>query len=131
MNILFVLIRFISAIAKLISRHSENGVSKTSVDKPAIERLKSYLQAHYSENISLSDLGKVAGLSSYHLCRTFQKLVGLPPHRYQTQLRINEAKKLLLEGRTISYTATQVGFFDQFKRTVGVSPKKYEVMLHN
>lgn len=74
-------------------------------------------------------------MSSYHLCRTFKQIVGLPPHRYQTQLRINRAKKLLLEGKFISYTATEVGFFDQshfhryFKRIIGVSPKKYKVLL--
>ena len=125
--------RLMSAIARLI-RHSNPDRNPKTVDRPAIEHLKSYLQAHYSDNISLSDLSRVANLSSYHLSRTFQKVVGLPPHRYQTQLRINNAKKLLLAGKSISYTATQVGFFDQshfhrhFKRIVGVSPKKYQIL---
>ena len=127
--------RFLTAIALLISRHSQpNRNSEKIIDRPAIERLKSYLQVHYSDNISLSDLSRVANLSSYHLCRTFKEVVGLPPHRYQTQLRINSAKKLLLAGKSISYTATEVGFFDQshfhrhFKRTVGVAPKKYQIL---
>ena len=128
--------RLFSVLSKLVTRHSRSHrTSNITVDKPAIERLKNYLQAHYSENISLSDLSKIAGLSPYHLCRTFSEVVGLPPHRYQTQLRIDRAKKLLLAGRSILYTASQVGFFDQshfsrhFKRIVGVSPKKYLVLL--
>ena len=128
--------RLFSVLSKLVTHHSQlHRTSDVTVNRSAIERLKNYLQAHYSENISLSDLSKIAGLSPYHLCRTFSEVVGLPPHRYQTQLRIDRAKKLLLAGRSILYTASQVGFFDQshfsrhFKRIVGVSPKKYRVLL--
>ena len=50
---------------------------------------------------------------------------------YQTQIKIDRAKKLLSQGMPISTVATTTGFYDQshlgyhFKRLVGTTPGNY------
>jgi AraC-like DNA-binding protein len=93
-----------------------------------VARARDYLEAHFSENVSLALLSRVAGLSSFHLNRAFRIAYGLPPHAFQTQLRITRARKLLREGWSPSAAASEAGFADQshlhrhFKRVVGVTP---------
>jgi AraC-like DNA-binding protein len=90
-----------------------------------------YLHAHYTNTISLEALAAIAGLSRFHFCRVFRKEVGVSSSAYQTQLRIAQAKKLLVQGCSITKVATATGFYDQshfgwhFKRQVGVTPGAY------
>jgi methylphosphotriester-DNA--protein-cysteine methyltransferase len=70
----------------------------------------------------------VANVSKFHLAHLFRQTVGLPPHAYQNQVRLSQARKPLAQGFTASYVANEVFFFDQthftnqFKRHVGVTP---------
>lgn len=97
----------------------------------AIKRAKDYLQAHYAEEVSLQVLATVAGLSAFHLARVFRQVIGLPPHAYQTQLRLAYAKTLLAQGLEAGYIAHETGFADQshftqqFKRHFLVTPGSY------
>ena len=90
-----------------------------------------YLESSYAENFSLRQLASVCGISPYHLLRTFNDEIGLPPFEYQNQLRISHAKRLLRDGWSIADAAAQTGFVDQshltkhFKRVVGITPGKY------
>jgi AraC-like DNA-binding protein len=97
----------------------------------AIKSALDFLNAHYTENISLNQLSKVAGLSRFHLCRVFHKAVGVSPHVYQVQRRVDQAKRLLLKGMPLRQISSELGFADQshfgehFKRIVGVTPGQY------
>lgn len=81
--------------------------------------------------MTLAELARLAGLSAFHLCRVFRQSVGMPPHAYQTQLRVRQAKALLRAGQPIVSAAIAAGFYDQahltrhFKRIVGVPPGRY------
>jgi len=97
----------------------------------AVRRTKRFLDEHYAERVSLHELARLMRLSAYHLNRTFRRKIGMPPHEYQVQVRILKAKSFLRLGRSISETASLVGFVDQshftrhFKRFVGVTPGKF------
>ncbi|MDJ0593736.1 MAG: AraC family transcriptional regulator [Pleurocapsa sp. MO_226.B13] len=90
-----------------------------------------FLQAHYHENVSLAELAKISGLSRFYLSRLFRRQMGLTISAYQMQIRIDRAKKLLAEGRSITQVASETGFYDQshfgghFKRLVGTTPGNY------
>ena len=90
---------------------------------------------HLAENISLPTLSSVAGLSSYHLIRVFQRRFGLPPHAFQLQQRINIAKRMLAQHIPIIQVAFELGFSDQshftkrFKASVGATPRQYQQAL--
>lgn len=100
--------------------------------KPAVHVAREYLHEHATERVPLARLATVSGLSPAHLVRAFGQAYGLPPHRYQTALRIDRAKRLLAVGeQTIGEVAHAVGFADhahfvrKFRRWVGLPPSRY------
>jgi len=117
----------------LILRFAENRSALRSfgLERLAIKRACDYLTEHYAENISLDLLAGIANLSPFHFSRVFSEQFGMPPHAFQTQLRVLRAKSLLRQGWTISQVASETGFADQshftrhFKRLVVVTPGQY------
>ncbi len=124
---------FISTIGLLLKRQNKN----KSIFQPAgkerryIKLVQDYLKSHYAENVSLAELAAITSLSPFHLIRVFRNQVGVPPHEYQTQIRIIHARRLIRNGHSISEAALETGFFDQshlsrnFKRIVGITPGQY------
>jgi AraC-like DNA-binding protein len=106
-------------------------VSVQPVEPSSITKVRNHLREHYSENVSLSRLASIADLSPFHLVRVFNDQIGVPPHEYQTQLRITNAQRLMRAGYSISEAAIETGFFDQshftrnFKRITGLTPGTY------
>ncbi len=90
-----------------------------------------YLHANYERNVTLDDLAGLAQSSPYHLLRKFRRSVGLTPHAYLIQIRVEEGKRLLRAGNPISDVSAGTGFTDQshftrhFKRIMGVTPGQY------
>jgi len=120
----------LETLAPLILRHAQDRpLARPPRREPAaVARARDYLEANYTKNVSLAVLARVAGLSSYHLNRAFRAAYGLPPHAFQTQLRVARARKLLRLGWPPAAVATETGFTDQshlhrhFTRVVGVTP---------
>lgn len=125
----------LSVVARLARDHLVPGHSLCNAGREhaAIRRVKDWLDAHSEQNVSVHSLADVACLSPYYLVRVFHKHVGIPPHKYQTMVRVHRARKLLRSGATISDVAYLAGFCDQshlnrcFKATLGVTPGKYTV----
>jgi len=98
-----------------------------------VQRVREYLEENLTENVTLDRLAQIACLSPYHLHRVFCQEVGIPPHQYQTQLRVARAKSFLSKGLPIGRVAVETGFADQshltrhFKRYVQVTPGRYLV----
>jgi AraC-like DNA-binding protein len=117
----------------LSERHVREPKNDSNIpdERDKIIRVKDYLQSCYRKNISVEDLAEIAQFSRFHLMRTFRRDVGLSPHAYLTQIRIEAAKKLLSEGTSIVDVASDIGFADQshftrhFKRITGVTPGQY------
>ena len=123
----------VDLLAQVIMRHADDRptIQPVGREHQAVRRAREYLDAHYAENITLDDLARVAYLSPYHLTRVFTNEVGLPPHAYLTQVRIQYAKRLLSSDCPLTDVAYDVGFSDQshlnrrFKRIVGLTPGEY------
>ncbi|QGY39982.1 helix-turn-helix domain-containing protein [Pseudodesulfovibrio cashew] len=126
------------ALADLLLRHAlleppkqEEKGDPTNADL-AVQLAAVHLSAQLSEKVSLDELAERAHLSRYHLLRVFRERTGLPPHAYQTQLRVDMGKRLLAAGRSISEAAAEAGFVDQshftrvFKQHTGATPKQYQ-----
>lgn len=90
-----------------------------------------YLEEHFDQEVALRELAARARMSTFHLIRSFNRALGLPPHAYLTQLRVRRARELLRAGTPAAAVATGVGFYDQsaltrhFKRVYGVTPAQY------
>jgi len=97
----------------------------------AVERVRDCLESCYAESLTLEELARIANLSPFHLVRVFRKEVGLPPHAYQTRVRLNRAKDLLAKDASIREAALSTGFFDQshftnhFRKVFGYPPGVY------
>lgn len=97
-----------------------------------VDVAKAYLDEHFQEKISITDLSAVANLSVRQLNELFRKQVGMTPHHYLTELRMQHAWRLL-EGSSMSIQAIaeRVGygslaaFSDRFSRHFGHSPSYF------
>lgn len=126
--------RLLEFLMLLVSRCAakQPTFDRTGSVKPVVRRLREFIADCFAENITLKQLSSLANLSPYHLNRVFSAEYGLPPHAFQTQLRIARAKRLLREGTPISDVAVQTGFADQshltrhFKRLVRMTPGQYQ-----
>lgn len=124
--------RFLWTFAQLIARHGDWCSSRDlpSVSLP-LQPILDYLQTHYAESISLEQLANLAHLKPLRFLRWFQREMGLPPHAYLLQVRVEQAKRLLAAGVPIAQVAVDTGFSDQshlhrhFKRWVGITPGQY------
>lgn len=96
-----------------------------------VRRAREYLHDNFAQRISLDDLADVAGLSAFHLERTFREHVGLPLHRYLMKVRLGHAQTLLRSGQRVSDVAAQTGFCDAshlcraFSADFGITPGAY------
>ncbi len=120
-------------LAQLILRCAEDppSLAKLGEERQPVNRVRAYIEHHYNQDISLEQLAQIANLSSFHLNRSFRKIFGLPPHAYQIQVRILQAKWLLRKEWSIPKVAAETGFASQshfgshFKRLVCVTPRQY------
>jgi AraC-like DNA-binding protein len=100
-----------------------------------ISRVRDHLLDQCGRRITLDELARLAGMCRFALVRAFTKEVGMPPHAYQTHLRVARARALIAAGRRLSDVALDVGFSDQshlnrhFKSLVGTTPGGYARML--
>lgn len=98
----------LSVVARLSTDHfAEGGCSlrEPGREHAAVRRIREWLDAQPEQNASVHLLADIAGLSLYYLVRVFHRCVGIPPHHYQTNLRVLKARKLLRAGTSISEAA--------------------------
>lgn len=125
----------LTMLAHLIARHADAHPRRPQLQRvqpaPAVRHVQEYLAEHYAKAVTLDELATLAGLSPFHLLRTFSAAIGMPPHAYLTQVRVARSKALLAAGLSIAEVAVLTGFVDQshltrhFKRIVGVAPGHY------
>ena len=109
------------AAAALLKEHADAG--------DAILRVRNYIDIHFRENLDRSTLASIAFITPNYLSKQFQLRVGKNLREYMNDLRIAEAKKLLLSTRkSVSEIASSVGydnfsyFSTIFRKYTGMSP---------
>ena len=97
-----------------------------------MHRVRDYVELHLNETIDLSTLARVAGLSMHHFARQFKQSVGVAPHHYLTQKRVELAQALLTKTELpLSEIAYAAGFSDQshlarhFRHALGTTPRAF------
>ncbi|WP_426610405.1 helix-turn-helix domain-containing protein [Bradyrhizobium sp. McL0616] len=88
-----------------------------------------YMNSHLGDDISLSELASVCGLSAGHFAFAFKQSTGISPHGWLRRQRIDTAKALLRSPQlSLSYIAGSVGFGNQsafgvaFRKEMGMTP---------
>jgi AraC-like DNA-binding protein len=98
----------------------------------ALRRIREYMELHLGESIDLSMLAGVAGLSVHHFARQFKQSIGVTPHHYLTQKRVERAQEMLAQtDLSLSEIAYAAGFSDQshlarhFRHMLGTTPREF------
>ena len=100
-------------------------------DVPLARRVRSLLDDHVVDGITLASVAGGLGVSAAHVVRTFTREVGMPPHAYLTSRRVDLARRLLLTGHRPAEVAVLAGFHDQshltrhFRRVLGTTPGRF------
>ena len=98
----------------------------------SLQRIRNYVEEHLAENIELTVLANIAGLSKWHFARAFKQSVGITPHLYLIHRRLEKAQQLLAEtDLSLAQIALRSGFSDQshfsrrFRILLGVTPTSF------
>ncbi len=99
--------RLHSAACCLLAMHVENRrrVMAVGRENSVVARVRDYIEDHYSENISLTQLGSLTSRSPFQVARAFTKAIGLPPHAYLESVRVRHARAMLRSGMNVVDTA--------------------------
>ncbi|ROR30452.1 AraC family two component transcriptional regulator [Mobilisporobacter senegalensis] len=97
-----------------------------------IDKAKAYIAAHLSEKITLKMISENVYLSETYFSFLFKKITGVTYIDYIQKLRMQEAKKLLVNTNYKVYKVAElIGYSDykyfsvQFKKYVALTPKEY------
>jgi AraC-like DNA-binding protein len=95
-----------------------------------IDKSTAYIRKHYDRPIALGELAAQTGCNPFQVIRAFRRMLGITPHSFLIDMRLERARELLALGQPAAEVATEVGFFDQshlirhFKRRLGRTPKQ-------
>lgn len=124
------LLQLLVLITRLFKPNTRQPVS-TATDS-AILSAAHYIEAHFTDAISLASLAAQAGVSKGHLSRYFSSRMGLGVVDYQHRLRIEEACRLLrLTDFSITQIAIRTGYSEVayfsrcFRKMIGISAREY------
>lgn len=97
-----------------------------------------FIRLNFSKKITNSELAQIAGYHEYHLNRLFINQTGTSMHKYILHMRLDEAKRLLLNTNlALSIIAEETGFGSSthfaayFKRSLKMSPSEYREKYKN
>ena len=97
-----------------------------------VVRAKLFIDANFARRIDLDAVAGEACISKFHFSRLFKEIYGKTPHQYLTCVRVERAKELLAEGKTVTGACFSVGFDSVssfaglFKRRAGVTPAAFQ-----
>ena len=121
----------------IIDLHKKNYNNQDN-STDTIKKIIEYINLNYAKEIKNNDLAEIAGYHEYHLNRLFVRYTGMSMHKYIVNLRMNEAKRLLLNtNMSVSDIASQTGFCSNthfstyFKKETKVSPFEYRNNFKN
>lgn len=98
----------------------------------SFQQCKAFIDEHFTENISIEELSKIANMSVSGFSHHFKKVFGLAPLQYLIRLKIGAGQRLLITtDKSITEISMELGydnvshFNNQFKKYVGTSPQNY------
>lgn len=120
----------VATFGRLFARHGGQK-PRAVADRDLLERAIKVMHDRFAEPLHLGEIAAALGLTKFQLIGLFKQAIGLTPHVYLTQVRLNAACRLLKRGRTLAETAIEAGFYDQsamnrhFKRCYAITPLQF------
>jgi AraC family transcriptional regulator, regulatory protein of adaptative response / methylated-DNA-[protein]-cysteine methyltransferase len=95
------------------------------------QRICRFLDERHTESVNLADLAAHFGVSSFHLQRTFKRIMGISPHQYLRAIRVGNFKSLVREGKPVTQALYDSGFnsssrlYEHAQSELGMTPATY------
>lgn len=112
------------------------GGATSFVPPPAtVLRLKELFASEYVRSPGLERLAEIAGVSKYHLCRSFRRETGMTVSEYRMRLRIGEAMAQAAGSASFARLSQELGFSSQshfgaaFRKHTGLTPSAFRAWL--
>ncbi|KAF0866461.1 helix-turn-helix domain-containing protein [Pseudomonas sp. LD120] len=111
-------------------------IRASSVPSPGLGRVLQQMTDEYAQPLSLAQLALTYGHSELRLLRDFRRAVGITPHAWITEVRLQAARRLL--ERTdlpLAAVAQDCGFAHQshlgsaLGKSLGLTPRQYRLQF--
>lgn len=130
-NIKFLLSALVIELLRI--HENEGGSIRKQKTNNYIKKSMEYVSEHYSEEVSITDMARVCGLSESHFRRVFEESMNMKPLDYVNMIRIQEACKLIHKGGMsmndlcykVGYT-TPSTFNRNFKKFTEKTPNEWK-----
>jgi AraC-like DNA-binding protein len=97
-----------------------------------LQQVRAFIDRHFARPLTVERLAARSGLSTFHFIRAFRTAVGVTPHQYLRQRRLDRAKELLVTTPLpVTEICDQIGFqslgsfSSLFRRMTGETPAEY------
>ncbi|AIQ68149.1 AraC family transcriptional regulator [Paenibacillus graminis] len=117
---------------ELLYQLQNNSRQRSRDAHSALEQAKQYIEAHYTEPLTVEQLAQTAEFSPKYFIDLYKKKYGKSALEYAAELRLQQAKRLMAHsGVRLRDIAHQVGYADEFyfsrkfKKMIGVPPAVY------
>jgi len=96
-----------------------------------IQRVTDYIERHLEGDVSLDRLSREAGVSRFHLQRSFKAAVGVTPKQYAEACRLRSLKQNLRAGGEVLDSVFAAGFgsssrvYERVDTRLGMTPAQY------
>ena len=96
-----------------------------------VQRVCRLLNSNESETLKLAELATQAGVSQFHLQRTFKKVMGISPRQYLAARKIDNFKTLVRKGESVTSSLYESGFnsssrlYEHAAEELGMTPATY------
>lgn len=115
-----------------VRRSGQIELSRAGPVDRRLRRAVEFMHVNFERELALEEIASAAYLSEYHFARLFKRIMGVTPHGYLANLRIERARRLLAEtSLSVSEIALTVGYQSQshftkiFKAITGLTPRAY------
>lgn len=119
------------------NKTEENVFELSSDDRENLKKVEHYIHSHLKKELNISELSLMAGLNTSKFKKTFKNVYETTVFKYITSLRIEKAKKLILEENyTIAQASYEVGYKNPqhftvaFKKKLGYLPSQLKKHIH-
>lgn len=132
------MLRLLSSFAQHLSLVSnEIVIQQAAAEPPAVVKARTFIAEHLGEELTLDQVARASGMSSFYFCKVFKRATGLTFTDFVARARVERTKQLLLNPHArVSEAAFEAGFqslsqFNRaFRRVEGQAPSAYRVHLH-
>lgn len=123
-----IIVRLFRSEAATAIRHAA-GITRTAT---RIQKAIQFIRENFSQPLSVDQLANHVAMSPSHFAHSFREVSGISPMRYLRNVRLDEARALMLGvGMRAGEAATKVGFEStahftrEFKNRFDASPVEY------